>query len=171
MGFLRLKIKRHDRSWLTQKNLVPKQRLEMAAKVLLAAIHQEIDRERALESGKGPGGLPKSSRFKNSFRCPVVGREIQIVSSWPTLDALIDGRKPFQMTWLTQQAGVGVVPMEGPHEEVLYRTTPRHKAEAWWHPGYRKHEFLDRAVEKALPKMEKIILEGLIRELKSLPPV
>lgn len=172
MGLFRFKIKRHDKSWVTRGDqLVTKRLMEQAAKVLLNSIHREIDRERAMEAGKDGGKLPITPKFKASFRCLVVGKEIQIVSTWPNLDALIEGRKPYQMKWLTQQAGVDVVPMEGAHDQILFRRTPLHKEDAWWHPGYRKHEFLDRAIERAWPKMEKILREGVMKELSSLPPV
>jgi len=172
MGFFRIKVKRHDHSWVREKHgFITKQNLEEAGRALLAAVRQEIDRERAMDTGKSFGSIPTSPRFKASFRCQVVGQEIQILSNWPNLDALLTGRKPFQMTWLTQQAGVPVVPMVGAQDQVLFRTTPRFKAQAWWHPGVRKHDFLDRAVEKAWPKIEKILLDAVMKRMASLPPV
>ncbi len=172
MGLFKIRARRHVRSWISPTTqFLPKSLLERAAKVLLAAIRQEIDRERALSLGKEGVTLPKSPAFKASFRCPVVGQEIHIVSRWPTLEALLEGKDPFRMTWLTQQAGVQVVPMEGPQETTIFRTTPAHKEGAWMHPGFRKHEFLDRAIRRAGPQMDKIVAEGVAKILTSLPPV
>lgn len=168
MGLFRVTTKRHERSWATVGTRIPAHALKLAAKELLASVRNEIDRERALEAGKGPGGLPRSPKFKNSFKCLVVGDEIQIVSNWPTLDALVDGKKPYRMTWLTHQAGVNIVPMEGPNESVIYRTTPQHKGEAWMHPGFRKHEFLTRAIDRAWPKMVKIVSDEIAKVLSTL---
>lgn len=172
MGYFRIRAKRHDHSWVKETHgFLTKQKLEEAARVLLAAVRQEIDMERAMEAGKAFGSIPTTPKFKASFRCVVVDQELQILSNWPNLDALIEGRKPYQLKWLTQQAGVKVVPMEGPHDQVLFRTTPLRKSQAWWHPGVRRHDFLDRAVERAWPKIEKILMDCVVRTMLSLPPV
>ncbi len=174
MGLFRIKVRRHSRSWISEKDhLISPQVLELAGKILLSAIRQEIDREWALEAApsKRKGGLPRTIRFKRSFRCRVVGQEIEILSSWPTVQALIDGKDPYPMTWLTQQAGVKVVPMEGENEEVVFRTTPKFKFKAWKHPGFRQHLFLDRAFTRAKPQMERIVGAGILRMLSSLHPV
>lgn len=168
----RVRVIRHDRSWVREKNdfLTP-QKLNEMTRVLVSAIRQEIDRERAMEAGKEHGKLPKSPLFLMSFRCQVVGQELQVVSNWPNIDAILEGRKPYRMTWLTQQAGVKMVPMTGPKDQVLFRATPKFKAQAWWHPGLRKHDFLERAVDRAWSKIEELLVECVVKQLTSLPPV
>lgn len=168
----RVRVRRHDRSWVKEKHdFLTRQKLEEMARVLVSAIRQEIDRERAMEAGQKAGKLPVTPMFKASFRCQVVGQELHVTSNWPNVDALLEGRDPYPMKWLTQQAGVPVVPMPGPHDTVLFRTTPKFKAQAWWHPGVRRHDFLERAVERAWSKIERIMMDCVLRQMASLPPV
>lgn len=140
----------------------------------MSLVQQEIGRDMALEAGsEEKGRLPEGPKFRKSFRYEIEDGTISLVSDWPNLDALIEGRKPYKMTWLTQQSGVRVVPMKGdtPDQTVVFRVTPKFKFNAWKHPGIRPHQFLDRAFRKFEPLALRMVDAALMQELRRLPLV
>ncbi len=110
-----------------------------------------------------PAGIPDTEEFFRSFGF-VLGSEntVSLTCSWPTIDALINGRDPFKMTWLTQERGVSVVPMKGTGNVVLFRSTPLKLADAWVHPGVRKHNFIRRGLDKAKAEVMKTLKERAV---------
>ena len=114
----------------------------------------------ACSGEREPEGLPTSVSFLKSFSYRIKGKAtIEILSTWPFLRQATEGREPYKMTWLTQEQGVRAVPMVQPDGTVLVRTTPLTTADAWCHPGFARHTFINRAVKKARKEMAQIILE------------
>lgn len=107
--------------------------------------------QRARQAGSSqPEGLPSGEAFFRSFSYRISGQStVEIVSSWPTIDAIIKGRDPYRMTWLTQDNGVGIVPLQDEQGNTIFRFAPKNASTAWIHPGFARHNFIRRGVEKA----------------------
>jgi len=131
---------------------------------------------------KDPEGLPSSERFLDSFSHSLHGQKTVIVTStWPWIEQMIDGRPPFKMTWLTgKQRGYPptkpaselkpgeiqystlLVPMMQRDGTVIVRYAPFRTEDAWVHPGFARHTFIERGVKKAREAMAEIILEEVV---------
>lgn len=140
---------------------ISRQTLERLGQAIVDAVVLEAKRDLAMQrdiTGE-PEGLPDSIRFFQSFSYKITGAStIELVSNWPYINQLIDGRQPFRMAWLTQAKGVDVVPIEQKNGVVLFRTTPQDTNAAWIHPGFARHNFVQRGVKKGRENMAKIIL-------------
>lgn len=135
-----------------------------------AIVHEarkEIDRSRALTTMS----LPNARRFYQSFSYRIRGKStLEIYSTWPWIVPILEGTGgPFKMDWLTQEAGVPVVPIQGENGEVLFRTTPKRRADAWVHPGVAKHNFIQRGLDRGKEKAAEILLEHAAEYLMSGP--
>lgn len=126
--------------------------MQKIADLILETVLDEARRDFAKSRGvlgqHQPVGIPNTEDFFKSFRAVIKGSLIEIVSDWPTTEALTEGRAPFPMWWLTgsngvekASFGVGVV-----------RMTPFASGNAWIHPGFRKYTFLERGVRKGREK-------------------
>ena len=157
-----------------QKKLVPKKTLEDIAKVILDSIIMEGKKDLAKQGNHAtppgkPEGLPVTERCWKSFSYQIKRDSvIEILSSWPVIDQLLEGRARFDMDWLTQSAGVRRVPMKGPRGSVLWRSPPGFGQDNWTHPGFRKHTFVERGIRKARAKtkemLEKQVIESLVKQ-------
>jgi hypothetical protein len=144
---------------------------EASAEVVrrMADILQEEVRRAAREEaqprtrGSGrPLTLPDSDAFFDSFRTRVRGkRTVEVVCTYPFIRALVEGRGPYPMTWLTRAAGVPVVPVERADGTVILRATPGPGDRPWVHPGFLKHRFLDVAVGRARARIADVAAEAL----------
>lgn len=163
------RIKRTSgKTWakLESEDFITPEFLEAIGKLLVDAIVFEAGKDFA-KQGNSPTprgqaeGMPRSLRFFDSFSYNVLAQrqQVEILSSWPWIDQIIDGRPPYPMTWLTQQEGVRRVPMEQPDGTVLIRSTPASPENAWIHPGFARHTFLRRAYDKSRRKMAKMMLD------------
>jgi hypothetical protein len=122
-------------------------------------------REEATPRTKGSGrplDIPNSESFFNSFKARVVGKKsVEVVSTYPFIRALTEGKGPYQMTWLTRAAGVPVVPLERADGTVILRATPGTGDRPWVHPGFKSHKFLDVAVQRARARIIEVSLNAL----------
>lgn len=148
---------------------VDRKTLEELGEILIKHIVVEA-RKDLLKQGMAPTprgqpeGLPTSGNFLKSFSFRIRGQTtLEILSTWPFLRQATEGREPYKMVWLTQEQGVRAVPMVQPDGTVLVRTAPFTTQEAWIHPGFARHTFINRAVRKARQEMAMLILE---RQLK-----
>jgi len=114
-------------------------------------------------------GIPGSLGFFNSFKHRVLDQkqQVEIYSTWPWIDQIIEGRRPYPMEWLTQQAGVSRVPMAQPDGTVLIRSTPATGDKAWIHPGFKKHNFVRRGYERARQRMEETLRKQVEKTLRN----
>lgn len=109
-----------------------------------------------------PEGLPNSKNFFTSFHYRIVGKStVEIYSDWPYIQQVMEGRDPYPMTWLV---GGMVVPIKK-GGETLFRTTPMKKEDAWIHPGFARHTFLQRGIKKGREKMAQIMVEEALKTL------
>lgn len=127
----------------------------------------EIERSRALTTMN----LPNARRFYQSFSYRIRGGStLEIYSTWPWIGPIIEGTGgPFKMDWLTQEAGVYVVPIEGENGEILFRTTPKRRVDAWIHPGVAKHNFIRRGIDRGKKKAEEILVDHAVEYLAGGP--
>jgi hypothetical protein len=103
-----------------------------------------------------PMAVPNEESFFRSFEARVRGdRTVEIVSHYPMIQALIEGRGPYPMKWLTQSNGVYAVPITKSDGTVIFRTAPANPSVAWMHPGFEKHDFIKVAVTKARKRYEE----------------
>lgn len=134
------------------------------ADVLQEEVRRAIREEaRPRVNGVGqPVTLPTSEAFINSFRTRIVGkRTVEVVCTYPFIRALVEGRDPYPMTWLTRAAGVPVVPIERSDGTVVFRTTPGPGDRPWIHPGFESHRFLTVAVRRARDRIAVVSQEAM----------
>lgn len=119
----------------------------------------------------GPSGFPTHTAhmdpaFFDSFGYKILGNStVQITSTWPFISQITEGRKPFKMTWLTQANGVKTVPIVTRSGEVIFRTAPFTAAEAWVHPGFARHSFIERGIRKGRLEAAKLIAKLVAKTL------
>lgn len=143
--------------------------LQRLGRALVRAVRQEASLEMARNKNKQSGtpeSLPDSKKFLDSFSYQIEGRStVAIVSTWPFIEQLVEGSGPYRMTWLTQQAGIGKVPMTQADGTVIIRTAPKQMANAWVHPGWARHTFIERGVERGRQRMAEIIRDEIAKHL------
>lgn len=162
------------RSWedLTSRDFVTRPFLDQCAKILLDSILYEAKKESARESALGGEGIPKSQKFYNSFYTKVDWnrRTVEVWSTWPTIDQIIEGRRPYEMKWLTQENGVKRVPTKVSPGNVVIKTTPG-RNNPWVHPGFKKHDFIDKGYKRAQEEIRKLMMKRVLEELKKTPVI
>lgn len=157
------------------EDFITKEFLQKIGKLLVASVVLEAKRDLA-KQGNGPTptgiaeGVPASERFFKSFYFKIEDETVVLYSSWPQIEQIVDGRRPYSMDWLTKQEGVSRVPMKGPQGTVLVKTTPATSQEAWIHPGFRKHNFIRRGYERARRQMDKLFAEQVAKTLAGMNP-
>jgi hypothetical protein len=118
-----------------------------------------------------PEGIPATDNFWESFDYHIRGdRTIEITSEWDWIEQILEGRNPYPMTWSTRARGVYRVPMIQPNGTVLIRMAPLSVNDAWIHPGFARHTFVNRGVKKGREKMAKIIMEEAMAMLSQGDP-
>ncbi len=95
--------------------------------------------------------IPRDPEFLKSFSYAVEsGGIIAMYSTWPWLDIITNGtRGKYKMAWLTQDAGVNIVPLTQRDGSIQFRTAPLNVGKAWVHPKIAKHTFIARSYERA----------------------
>lgn len=135
-------------------------------------------KEEARKDASKSSQIPDTKRFFESFSYRVTTGGIEILSTWPWMEMIVEGTDgPFPMTWLTQEAYAkggapdggsepqGIrkgplsdkpkpskilrIPMRASSGEMVVRTAPLMIRDAWIHPGVAKHNFVNRAFRKA----------------------
>ena len=94
--------------------------------------------------------LPDSKKFEDSFEVDIQDGEITVTSSWPWIDPYLEGKDPFPMTWLTRQRGAHKVPLHQKDGSVIVRMAPLSIGDAWIHPGFARHTFIQRAMNRTV---------------------
>jgi len=141
--------------------------LRKAGDIILAAVLKELKKDMAKAANMGGRGkpvpLPNSKKFVDSFSSSVRGaKTIEIISDWPFAKQWETGKKPFPMTWLTQQKGVVRVPILSSTQTVIIRTAPFAVGGAWIHPGFAKYTFLQRGIRKGRGEAAKMLAKEAV---------
>jgi hypothetical protein len=125
------------------------------------------------KSARGqPEGLPDSTgqtirpSFFDSFGYKIVGEKtIEVTSSWPWIDGLVEGRPAGPMTGLVREKIAKPIPIIKDGGKVIFRMTPFSNEKLWVHPGIARHTFLERGVKKARDEMAKIVTQEIKERL------
>jgi len=156
---------------------IDRQILQRLGKAMVTAVVEEAKVDFA-KQGRSPTpkgqaeGIPDSDNFFESFDYKIVGKStIVITSTWPWMEEVIEGRPPYKMTWLTRSQRVYKVPFPQRDGTVLIRTAPLKMADAWIHPGFARHTFLERGVRRARKEMAKIVAEEAKKMLRKGNPL
>lgn len=121
-------------------------------------------KEEILKDAQKSSFIPRDPEFLKSFSYTVdSGGIVSLYSTWPWIEVITNGtRGKFRMAWLTQQAGVDIVPLVQRDGSIHFRTAPLTVGDAWVHPKIAKHTFLHRAYERAFQEqVEEIISSSL----------
>lgn len=125
--------------------VLDKSDLDFFGKCLLRFIREEAKKDAAKTHQ-----VPTTSKFYESFTYQVKENTIEVSSSWPWIDLIIQGTDgPYKMKWLTQAKGVFKVPMRDKSGMMVIRSTPLTTDKAWIHPGIARHTFIERAFRRA----------------------
>lgn len=149
---------------LPKGETLDKKVLKQLGEEFLTEVAREIKRDIALRGNDKGDGIPDSPKFIKSFGYKIEKDGVTITSSWEWIEPILEGKKPFKMTWLTKQRGVPYVPFIKPGK-VEIRSTPALMGQAWIHPGMAKHTFIQRAFKTVAKKMAPIIAEKQSQEL------
>jgi len=146
--------------------VLPPESLHKIGKFLVATIINEAKKEHAKQRGRRPGepmGLPDAGEFYDSFSYQILNNQIEVMSSWPGFEVLVEGKEKYPMRWLkSENKKPLIVPMrEHGTNKLIFRMAPLKVGEYWIHPGVAKHTFLEKAKEKTLEEVKRLIIEGL----------
>jgi len=124
---------------------ITKEVLKIFGEELVKGVREEAKRA----SGLGTG-IPSTKSFLDSFYYEIVeGGKIRIKSDWRWVKAYLERREPYQMTWLTREAGSKrVIPIKTKSGEVEFRSAPLKLQDAWVHPAIAKFNFIDSGIKK-----------------------
>jgi len=123
-------------------------------KLLVRFVVEEAKKDAAKSSF-----IPDSKDFYESFSYRVVGNGVEVSSSWPWIELIVQGTKgPYPMKWLTKAQGVEKVPLVGKDGQVVIRSTPLTTDKAWIHPKIAQHTFIRRAFDRARLEFSKLLL-------------
>lgn len=115
-----------------------------------------------------PEGIPNTPKFFDSFSYEIDDQTVVLYSSWPQIDQIVEGRKPYPMSWLLKREGLSRIPMKGPKGTVLIKTVPSSPTNVWIHPGFFKHNFVRRGYERARKQMSAKFAEQVQKTLKGM---
>lgn len=157
-------------SKLVPSDFITPKFLARVGKMLVSAIVYEARKDFAKQGGRPTGvgfgeGIPATEEFYKSFYYEVDGTTVEVFSSWPLIEQIIEGRRPYPMDWLTRQKGISRVPLKGPGGTVLIKSAPASPEDAWIHPGFLKHTFIRRGYERARRQMDKLLAEQVAQVL------
>ena len=120
-----------DRKWL-----------DKIGKILVEEIVQQARIDSAKARGLKAGNMiPRDPKFFQSFSHNIRGRStIEIISTWPGITDLTEGRGPFPMEWLRRKVGEAkVIPLAVPGSPVpIFRSAPPPNGECVDSPWHRQ---------------------------------
>jgi hypothetical protein len=170
--------KASGKSWSRLKNedFVTTKFLNACGRILVKSIVAEAKKDLAKQGGRPTGadqpiGVPADEAFFESFGYTLSGKDtIEIWSTWPFIDQILEGKPAYRMDWLRQESGVSKVPFPQPGGTVIIKSTPGPGQSSWVHPGFAKHDFLERGFKRASDEMEELLLDQITQVLSSTPP-
>lgn len=163
----------YGKPWSKMEGDIPltKETLNRLGEILVESVVAEARKDLAKQGNSPtrrgqPEGIPASESFFESFSHRIQGkRTVEIVSKWPWVEQIVEGRPPYPMKWLTQANKVYKVPMMQSDGTVLVRTAPLRTQDAWIHPGFARHTFLERGIRKGRKKAAKVVLDEFVKQL------
>ena len=146
-------------------------------RLLVRSIITEAKKDLARQGNKPtpPGekeGIPNTERFFDSFSYSItVDNKIKVISSWPWINQIVEGRQSFSMDWLTKNNGVKNVPMRSGNQRTTVIVGTPTGDNVWVHPGFRKHTFIQRGYETALRGFKKELKGQVLKTLRKTRPL
>lgn len=149
--------------------------LKKIGRIMVDAVKDEAKKDFAKRGKSGltdPKGLPDSQgrhikpSFFDSFEARITGQKtLTIVSTWPWIEGLIEGRPAAPMRKHTQNnprlRGKPIPFMTG-GGKVIFRMAPLMTGKLWVHPGIAKHTFMQRGLANA---RRKLMQEGMMMKI------
>jgi hypothetical protein len=149
--------------------------LRKIGKIMVECVVAEARKDFAKRGKSGlsdPKGLPDSQgkhvrpSFFDSFEYRITGQKtLTIVSTWPWIEGLVEGRPAGPMLKHTQNnpslRGRPIPFLQG-NGKVLFRMAPIASGKMWIHPGIAKHTFLQRGLAKA---RQKLVQDGKMMQI------
>jgi hypothetical protein len=168
VGRSRIKTKGiYGKPWSRLAKGIPVSRkvLEQVGQILVDTVIAEARRDIA----KG-GGLPDTERFLQSFSYQIRGKStVEVVSDWPQIMQIMEGRRPYPMDWLNKGRRKGdprrIVPIID-KGTILFRMAPLVTEKAWIHPGIARNTFIQRGIRKGRQKAAEVIVAEVANQLK-----
>jgi hypothetical protein len=146
--------------------------LNRLGQAIVDAIVQEGKKDLAREKSGKQEGLPHSKRFFDSFGYRISGKStVEVTCTWPTIAQIIEGSPPGQMQKLTLALGGDVVPIKTGPSTVIFRVVPPKLADAWIHPGFSRHNFIKRGIDRGRKEMMAVIIQEATEYLFSGDPL
>jgi hypothetical protein len=170
---------------LTGRDFADRAFLDRVGAVLLREVIREAKLEAASESKRPigipseeagmnttPAGIPKDPKFYESFNYRIVGQStLEIYSTWPWIDLVIKGKEPYSLAPKSGTNEAKVVPFSDPSGKVIFRTRPGGTQDAWIHPGFAPHSFMQRAFKKARVKIKSMYAQQAKKVLSKNRPL
>jgi len=120
----------------------------------------------AREASRLYDAVPREERFFKSFFYEKEGRDIVIYSKWEWITKYLQDSDPKRMDWLTNQANssLSVIPLKDEKGQMIFRTVPLLKNDAWIHPAIKRWTWIEKGVARGTNKAINRILQLLLAE-------
>lgn len=157
----------YSKGWQRLLDGAPLERkhLQMIGRILVEEVVRQARADAAKARGLKAGNmLPKDPAFYRSFGFRIVGdKTVELMSTWPWIEDLTKGRKPFPMDWLRRDKGeFKAVPVASKGGKPIFRMVPLQTDKAWIHPGIAKHNFIQKAMKNARPRVVQVYVEAML---------
>ncbi|NDB58736.1 hypothetical protein EB001_09840 [bacterium] len=118
----------------------------------------------AREASRLYDAVPREEAFFKSFYYEVGNGDIIIYSKWEWITKYLRDRDPEKMDWLTKQGNstLSVIPLKDSKGQMIFRSVPLMKTDAWVHPAIKKWTWIQKGVARgtniAINKIIRLIL-------------
>jgi len=120
----------------------------------------------AREASRLYDAVPREEKFFKSFFYEIVGNDILVFSKWEWITKYLQDSDPKKMDWLTKQSNstLSVIPLKDEKGQMIFRTVPMLKTDAWVHPAIKKWTWIEKGVARGKNKAINRILHLLLTE-------
>ena len=124
----------------------------------------------AREASRKFDAVPRDERFFKSFYYEIEGEGVAIYSKWEWITKYLNNHEPERMDWLTKQGNstLSVIPLKDSKGQMIFRTVPLMKNDAWIHPAIKKWTWIEKGVARGINKAINRVLQ-LIMMKENLP--
>lgn len=123
----------------------------------------------AREASRLYDAVPREEGFFKSFFYEIQGMDIAVYSKWEWITKYLSDSDPKKMDWLTKQANssLSVIPLKDDKGQMIFRTVPLQKTDAWVHPAIKKWTWIEKGVERGINKaINRVLQMTLLEEMK-----